>query len=952
MAGWRIPNKGVIDQEKPLNFSLDGKTFQGFQGDSIASALLASDQKIVGRGFKYHRPRGLWGMGYEEPNGIFDIHCNGQTTPNARATTNFIQDGMELKSINTWPSLNYDFLKIFSYGKKFLPAGFYYKTFIYPNWMFWEPLIRNLAGLGSLNEHFIDFPRSYSQYSECPLIVVGAGPAGLAAAEAAADEGTPLWLIESENTLGGSLRWRQEHPQEPNLNDYYNRVCRKIRDVGGKVLINCMIWGAFDHGLYAAWEKKPTDGNIHWKIRPERVILATGAIERPIWFPNNDLPGVMSAEAAFCYVQHYGVAPGKNILIATGNDAPYPLAILLKEIGCNVSLIDARQDPNLAPDPDVDFYTGEIPIFANGRPCLSNVHTNNHQFEVDTLLVSGGFTPTIHLFMHNNGKIRWDEHTDSFLPTDQTKKLSVIGAANGNYEINSILQEAITAGGGKPSGDLEHIKKSQNKIFPFRPVSDNPKLTWIDFQNDVTLSDINLVYDEGYTEIEHLKRYTTLGMAIDQGKTSNLGGIFSIANLTGLSPTQTGITTFRPPFNPIPLRLIAGQRANDCFNPLKRLQLEQLHRENGAKFREYGGWLRPAVYRSGDEQSATQLEARISRETVGLFDASPLGKIEVIGPKASNLLDFCFYSKVSSMKTGRARYNLILNEKGIVFDDSILIKIQDDRFIVSASSSHVDGVKLLLEEVRQDRKLGNSVFIHDTTSNWNILTVLGPLSQMVLMDTGLVNESELDVLTHMSFIEGYYDGLPIRITRVSFTGEKSYEVSLHPDLAEGVFKLLLNRVDTVGGTLLGIESSMILRAEKGYIIVGKDTDGMTMPQDLGWDRPRQHRKDEFLGNRSLHSEEANRNDRRCFIGLKFDPNESVPKTGSHLIPLEGEKRSLGFITSSYYSPSLKVPIALGLLEGGFAQFGKKIKIFNHNQIRMAEVCSPCFFDPQGERIHG
>ena len=664
MTGWRVPNAGNVNRNKPLSFSLDGQTFQGLEGDTVASALLVSGQRVFGRSFKYHRPRGIWGMGHEEPNALFDTATNGTYVPNARATTTVLRNDMVLTSINGWPSRKADMLGVVGALHRFLPAGFYYKTFIHPNWMFWEPLIRRVAGLGWLDDGQIDITDEHSQYAQCPLLIVGAGPSGLAAAEEAADRNIPLWLLDEGTQLGGSLRWRQELPMELDSTSWIQRVSGKIFKAGGKFLPNTVVWGAFDHDLYAAWERTRSGKSRLWKIRPQKVILATGAIERPLWFENNDLPGIMSAEAAYCHLKLFGAAPGKNILVATGNDAPYPLAEQLAHIGCKVVLVDARQESAAPASRGVERFCSEIVVKAQGKPSLTDVETTNHRFEVDTLLVSGGFTPSIHLCMQRSGKLRWDDRSDCFLVAKRDPNLQVVGAANGVYDINSVLEDGRRAGGRMPDDGFMSEKAAVSCMFPFRPDTQRPRQTWIDFQNDVTMLDVKTVYQEGYSEIEHLKRYTTLGMAVDQGRTSNLAGILAISGLTGVPYSQTGTTTFRPPYIPIPLTVISGSRSGDRFNPLKRLQLEPMHADAGARLREYGGWLRPSVYQKGDELVAARREAKIARETVALFDASPLGKIEVIGPDADRLLDFCFYSRVSSLNPGCIRYNLMLSEKG------------------------------------------------------------------------------------------------------------------------------------------------------------------------------------------------------------------------------------------------------------------------------------------------
>ncbi|MCY4309156.1 MAG: 2Fe-2S iron-sulfur cluster-binding protein [Rhodobacteraceae bacterium] len=952
MSGFRIPERGSIDKNSPLSFQLDNRVYTGFKGDTVASALLASGERVFGRSFKLHRPRGIWGMGNEEPNIFLDATRNGKTTPNLRATLIPLTDNLVLKSSNSWPNARKDWLGSLDLLRKFVPPGFYYKTFIQPNWLFWEPLIRRLAGIGHLDPENHPMNMTAKITHHCPLLVVGGGAAGLAAAEAAADDGIPVWLIDEGVELGGSLQWRGNAPFDMPWREWVDRVSSKILSAGGRILNNTVVWGVFDHHHFAAWEKRRSGPDRFWRLRSEKVILATGAIERPLWFINNDLPGIMSAEAAYHYLEKFGVVPGKKIVIATGNDYSYILAGKFVEAGSSVTLLDARDYPQEMPPEGVDLLTSEQVMEVQGSKQIELIKTVNRKFEADTLLVSGGFTPSVHLWMQAGGKLKWDSKSDALIAENNLQHVATAGAANGKFDFMDVLADGYRAGGGK---NIEEMLPGNGKIhflYPFRPNRTGSDRIWVDCFNDVTLADVENVFDEGYSEVEHLKRYTTLGMAADQGKTSNLAGIFLLSDLSGEPIEAIGTTTFRPPYVPIPLTTISGQRHGAKFNPLKRLELEPFHRDIGADFREYGGWLRPSKYVEGDGIEAARTEAKIAREKVVLFDASPLGKIEVIGPDAGKLLDYCFYIRVSNLKSGKIRYNFMLTEGGIILDDGIVLKLDDNRYIVSASSSHVEVIRLNLEEARQDR-FGDSILaVHDTTHNWATLTAAGPMAAEVLKLSGLPDYSRIDAMPHMSVIETGSCDLHYRIARVSFTGEQSYEISVPAGhvghLLEQVYPVVIN----MGGAFIGVEASALLRAEKGYILVGKDTDGSTMPQDLGISGPMHRRKDEFLGKRSLFSIEGKRTDRRQLVGIKVDHDHPVLPTGAHLVPAKGPRRSLGFITSSYFSPNLNQPIALALCENGLARMGQGIGIFNRDKVHQGKICSPCFFDIDGERLNG
>ncbi len=955
MSGWRVPGKGSIDHKSPLIFQLDGKNYSGFEGDTAASALLASGEKLFGRSFKRHRPRGIWGMGNEEPNIFFDVTQDGKTTPNLRAPLVTLTNNLSLRSSNSWPNAQKDWLGVLDLLRKFIPPGFYYKTFMSPNWLFWEPLIRRLAGIGYLDpENYPTAQHPVKITHQCPLMIVGGGPAGLAAAEAAADDGIPLWLIDDGFELGGSLQWRGNSSFDMPWQEWISKVVGKILSAGGKILTNTVVWGVFDHQHFAAWERCSEGPDRLWQIKADRMVLASGAIERPLWFANNDLPGIMSAEAAYFYLMKFGVVTGQNIVIATGNDSSYALARELVQTGCNVTLIDARDNPTDDTPEAVNVHLGEQVMEAHGSKKLEALRTNSRSLETDTLLVSGGFTPSVHLWMQAGGNLQWDSQSDALIPANNIPYIQTVGAANGSFEFMEVLAEGYRAGGGK---DIEKLLPQSGKSgfhFPFRPQQTkiNTNRIWVDYFNDVTLADIQSVYDEGYSEVEHLKRYTTLGMAIDQGKTSNLAGIFALSQLSGDSIENIGTTTFRPPYVPVPLDVITGQCYGSKFNPLKRLELEPFHKNLGADFREYGGWLRPAKYLSGDELITTRNEAKLAREKVVVFDASPLGKIEVIGPDAGKLLDYCFYIRTSNLQPGKIRYNFMLSENGIIMDDGIVIKLDENRYIVSASSSHVEAVRLNLEEARQDRFLTSPLAIHDTTCNWSTLTIAGPLAPEVLYSSELLDKTLVKNLSHMSLLETRIGDINLRIARVSFTGEISYEISIPSGHVANLMEKIYPLVTRLGGSCIGLEASSLLRAEKGYILVGKDTDGLTMPQDLGMSGPMNSRKDEFIGKRSLFSLEAQRPDRRQLIGVRMvGSDQLVLPTGAHLIPPTGPKRSLGFITSSYFSPNLNHPIALALCENGLNRIGEGIGVFNKEKIYRAEICQPCFFDIKRDRLN-
>ena len=949
MSGWRHPSMGhMIDRTSPISFSFDGTPLQGFQGDSVASALLAAGPRVLGRSFKYHRPRGLWGMAGEEPNAIFDVQEQGLGCPNQRATTLPLRAGMALRSVNTRPSAQGDWLGVMDWAQRFLPAGFYYKTFMALGWMRWEPMIRRMAGLGRLDPAHMPAATTPALNALCDLLVIGAGPAGLAAAKAAADQGRVVWLLDEATALGGSLRWRGGEINGAPWAEFANATETAVLQAGGRVLTDTTLWGAFDHGSYAAWQRRANAPDRHWRLRAQQVILAAGAIERPMWFANNDLPGILSAEAALHYLVLYGAVAGRRILLATGNDASYPVAAALAQAGAQVILADTRQQTPPAPQ-GVRHMPGATLSRAHGSRAVGAATVDGHYIDADTILVSGGYTPSVHLHCQAGGKLDWAPACDALVPRPGTAPMATVGAANGAFGLALALAQGHAAAQG--AGPAPQATAPAWGLAAIRP---NPQLRgrqWIDPQNDVTLKDVKLAAQEGYSAVEHLKRYTTLGMATDQGRSANFAGLAAMAALTGRSIAQTGTTTYRPPFVPVPLGVIGGLRRGSAFDPPKRLALEPQHREMGARLREYGGWLRPAFY-GPDEARAVQSEALIARKTVGLYDASPLGKIEVIGPNAAALLDFCGYVPMSSLKPGRARYGFMLAESGIVHDDGVVLRLDTDRFVVSASSSHVASVRMILEEARQDRFASKDVFVHDITCNWCTLTASGPAARALLVQAGvLAPGSAAHALPHMGVIESQWQGAPLRLARVSFTGDCAFEISVPLRHASALYTALDAARTPLGGAWIGLEAVMILRAEKGYILVGKDTDGVTMPHDLGWSGPRSKRQDPYFGDRALFTAEAQRPDRRQLVGLVTPQHTPLP-TGAHIVPTSGDLHSLGFVTSSYYSPFLGRPIALAMVNGGRDLMGETVGVFHLGERMQAQICAPCALDPKGERLNG
>jgi sarcosine oxidase subunit alpha len=946
MTARRLPHGGEIDRARPLTFTFDGRTVTGFHGDTLASALLAAGEPVLGRSFKYRRPRGLFGMGVEEPNIYADVTEGDAFRPNQRVTTEAARNGQHLRSVNTSPTARKDRTGFIDLFARFIPSAFYYKTFMWPNWHLFEPRIRDMAGLGRIDPGKTT-PTGDQINHFCDVVVVGAGPMGIAAALALAGAGESVLLVDDGNRVGGSLLYRDARIDGMEGADWLRKAATELTDRGVRILTRTTAFGIYDHGLIALNQKgEAGQSDTLWRVRPKRIVLAAGAIERPLPFSGNDLPGIMSAQAGLSYLRRFAVLAGERIVVATNNSTSAEVAAAMARAGATVTLVDRRPGAN-APD-GVTCRAGRSLRRALGRDRITAVELDDGtRIDCDCLLVSGGFTASIHLYAQAKGKLAWEAPRLSFVPGSEVSGLVVIGAAAGHFTLAEGFAALPAALGIDTPPQAE---SPAYEITPAWPKPGQKGRVWVDYQHDVTAKDVELAARENFTSVEHLKRYTTLGMATDQGKTSNLNGLALMGQITGREIPEVGTTTYRPPFTPVPYASLAGPRGATRMNPVRRLALEGKHRAAGATLGEYGGWLRPVHY--GRDDSAILTEARMARASVGLFDASPLGKIEVIGPDAAEFLDFIYYNTMSTVKPGHCRYGFILSESGVVFDDGVLVRLDADRFIVSCSSSHVPGVHSLLEEWRQDRFPRKRICIHNATAQTATVTVTGPRARDTIAAAGITADLSDHAFPHMTTRWTGKGENELRLTRVSFTGDRSYEISIRQDLAPALWDSLVAAAHTMGGGPVGIEAIMILRAEKGFIVIGKDSDGMTRPIDLGVLGPLKSKKAEFIGRRSLMQDEAQRSDRNQLVGLMPADGLGMLPVGAHGLDLTGAApRSIGYVTSSYPGAGLDHPIALGLIERGASRHGEDIVLHHLGERRKARICAPCFFDPKGDRLN-
>ena len=963
------PAGAWIDRSRPLAFNFNSRVYHGYHGDTLASALLANDVRLLGRSFKLHRPRGVWSCGVEEPNAIVDVGGGPRRTPNVRATLLPLSEGLSAASVNCWPGVGFDVGAISGAFSALLPAGFYYKTFKWPSWGLFEPAIRRMAGLGTApTEPDLDHYEEVA--AEAEVLVVGGGTAGLAAAAAAARAGAQTWLLARSAQLGGALGWRAD-PEVARLE-------AAARAAGVRVLTRTVAFGVYDHNLVCAVETLSATGRQDlpacvlrerlWKIRARNVIAATGAFERPVLFADNDRPGVMLSGAALKYALAYGVACGRRAVIAAASDAAYGVAAALRAVGTEiVAIIDRRAD---SPATDevraVPVMHGAAITRVLGRRSVRGCHVQRiaagsaasprEKLDCDLILNAGGFAPAVHLHSQAGGRLRWLSGEAMFVPDGAAPGLASVGACAGvfSHEVArahaAALGEAVARGHALPEAPVGGSGNAQ----VFAPLVGVRGKQFVDLQNDVTTQDIELAARENYRSVEHLKRYTTTGMGTDQGKTSNINALLLVGEYTGRSPAQTGTTRFRPPFVPVTLGAIAGRRSAGLYRPLKELPAHAWHAERGALFETYGDWRRPAAYpQPGESIDAAALrEAAVVRERAGLFDGSPLGKLELYGPDAARFLDLMYVGTMSTLAVGQARYGVLLNEHGTLVDDGIVARLGEQHFWVNTSTAGAERTAAAFEEWLQCEFVKLKVLLTSVTSRWANVTVAGPRAWQWLESIGLDPNLAPGNMRHMTMRAGTLDGVPLRVLRASYSGELGYEMNLPADHAPRLFARLWERAAEIGAVLYGIEALQVLRIEKGYLHIGTDTDGTTLPADVGMARGIERKTAHFVGGRSLSRPTALDPQRLQLVGLRPVDGRTPLPVGAHIAPHAPPAPIDGRVTSSCPSPTLREPIALALLTRGSQRLGERVTVYDLGQEIQAQVVKIPFVDPEGRRVHG
>jgi len=919
----RLSTGGKIDRARPLLFRFNGRSYTGYSGDTLASALLANGLRLIARSFKYHRPRGIVAAGPDEPNALVQLGTGGAAEPNLKATEIELFDGLEARSVNCWPGPTFDLRAINQLFSPLLTAGFYYKTFMWPDWHLFEGPIRRAAGLGVAPEGR-DPDRYVHAHAHCDVLVVGGGPAGLAAALEAGREGKRVVLAEADFLLGGSSLWRGDEGFLAGA----EAALRALPNVS--ILTRTNVFGYYDHNGLVAIERLPDRGPRQrlWKLRATHVVLATGASERPLVFSGNDRPGVMLASAAQAYVGRWGVLPGKRAVIFANNDGAYEAASALRQAGAQVTFVDSRATPLAVRDQEIELLAGHVVCEVKGHRRVKAARIRNlatgaeTELPCDLVAMSGGWSPVVHLYSQSGGTLRFDDSIQSFVADRAVQSVTTVGAAAGDF--------------------------GQLRIEPLWQVQGRRKM-FVDFANDVTAGDIAIAAAENYVSVEHLKRYTTLGMGVDQGKTSNVNGLAIMGEQTGRTPERVGTTRFRPPYTPVTFGAIAGPLVGTLYRPYKYLPAHDWHVARGAVLEDYSGWVRPTAYlRPGESwEAAAQREAVAAREHAALFDGSPLGKIEVIGKDAGTFLDRIYVGNASSLKVGHARYGLMLNENGIIVDDGVFARLGEGRYLVHTTSAAADRIAVTLEEWLQCEWADLDVVVLPVTSQWATITLSGPSAAAILGRAG--TDIDLAAFAHMTVREGHVAGLPARVLRASFTGEVSYEISVAAGEAIALIDALARAGRPYHLTPIGVEALMILRTEKGYIHVGVDTDGTTLPDDVGMAGPIAKKASDFIGRRSLLRADAVRHDRLQLVGLSSGTR--LLPVGAHVLR-DGQVPGAidGYVTSSYQSPSLGHPVALALVRAGRSRQGERLSLYDMGTRFDATIVEPVFIDKAGERL--
>jgi len=967
MSGFRLKNKGQnIDISKPIKFSFDGKEYQGYEGDTLASAMLANGEMVLARSFKYHRPRGVYSAGPEEPNALVSIRNNGRVEPNCTATTVEIYEGLEARSQNAWPSLAFDVLAINQLFSPLLVAGFYYKTFMGTGQRFWhfcEHFIRRAAGMGKAS--LKADPDRYEKLNIfTDILIIGGGPAGLDKAKEMASSGKKITLVDENDVLGGSLPEESGTIDGRTPSNWLSETLNSLsKHQNIKMLTRTTVYGYFDANTLGAFERVADHKAVpenheprqrHLKIFAEQVIIATGSIERPLVFDRNDMPGIMLAGAALKYANRYGVAVGKNVAVFTNNDDGYTKAKQLKNLGVNVKyLIDARSevDPSLKEDDSINYISGYVVTSAYGRKSISSIkianydaNTNsigsNKKINIDALLLSGGYTPTINLCSQTGTPAVFDDSLQAFIPGKANRNWKACGAVMGAFSLEEILTTKKIENNGKKA-----IPLAITEI----PSANRSEKKFVDLQHDVTVRDIKVAHIEGFRSVEHLKRYTTLGMAADQGKTSNMNALAIMAELRGISIPEAGTTRFRAPYKPVALGTLAGRNIGNHYKAKRVTPMHDWHIDHGAEMIEAGIWYRPRVYKKPGEtlEEAYVREATAVRNSVGIVDVTSLGKIDVQGPDAAEFLNRVYANPFLKVPVGKARYGVMLREDGYLFDDGTSWRLSETQFLMTTTTANAASVLSELERLLTLVWPNLKVHVSSVTDQWAGMAVAGPKSRNVLVK--VIDDIDFSEkgLPHMAIADGRIGKIPVKVARLSFSGERAYEIYTGASHGKAVWKAVIEAGKSYDILPYGTEALGTLRIEKGHIS-GPELDGRTTMEDVGLAKMASENK-QYIGSVLSKRDGLVSKNRKKMVGL-ISKDQKPLKAGSHIMHKE---KNIGHITSTTFSPAMKKYIALALIEYDDNIINSVLVAsypLNKEQNNVV-VVDPYFYDKEGDKLY-
>lgn len=976
----RLPSGGHIDRNRILEFEFNGRNLRGYHGDTLASALMANGIDIVSRSFKYHRPRGFQSVGHADISSMVQV-LGSEDAPNLLASVIPLRQGLRVRSVNCWPSLNLDIGTIFELLSPVIPTGFYYKTFMWPHWHMFEPLIRKAAGFGHAPDT-TPVRTHINRFDHCDVLVIGAGPSGLSAALAAARTDARVILVDDGVQPGGALVGSSASINGKSATEWIEEAIEELDKYSNATrLQHATAWGYFEGNHIVIYEHSPNSTQLigcNRRVWAKQVIFATGAFERPIVFENNDRPGVMLASAVSSYIRTYAVKPGQTAVVFTNNNSAYRTIADLDRSGISVStVIDTRsqltsQMKDIIPK-TCQLHLKSVIRKVHGSRRVTGVsiqsRTNDRdtrKIQCDLVCVSGGWNPIVHLFSQSGGNLDYDDGIQAFVPSTPAQNTWVAGSANGTLNLENAINEGFKVGqsattalglSAQPLPGIEvsdHFDDSYD-IDEFWNVHHDTRRAkaFVDLAGDVTLDDLFLAMREGYESVEHLKRYTTTGMGLDQGKTSNVTAIGIMARRAGVEKSEVGTTTFRPPYIPVEFGALAGSRNGDAVLPYRHTPMTQWHKSAGAVMFEAGArWLRPSHYprRGEDMEESVRRECRSVREGVGIYDGSPLAKFAINGPDSEVLLNLLYTNSFSNLKVRQGRYGIMLLEDGRIFDDGVTFRLDDDEYLMTGTTGNGNLLEHRLNGFISVERPDLDVRFIPVTSQWANATVCGPLARTMLEKV----ESNIgfagDDFPFMHMREGLFADMPVRIFRVSFTGELSYEINTPARYGLKLWTHMMEIGHEFGITPVGSEANHVLRVEKGFISLAHEVDGTTDPYDLGMGWIVSEKKPDFVGMRALQIRRAGDSRRQQLIGLRpTSPTDLLPE-GAPLVSTENATRSEGFVSAGVWSPTLNESIALGLLVNGRQRIEETVYVNANGKISSAVVTEPTFYDRAGERL--